>query len=78
MIGDIFYLYIHPKDHRYNVFYTKKKNCSGVSHPHLHQGITLDPQLQSFFALPKTDAPIFFLSYPDMACHVSHVLQITT
>ena len=29
MIGDIFYLYIHPKDHRYNVFYTKKKIVRG-------------------------------------------------
>ena len=43
--------------------------------PGFHQGISLgllegglaaspDPQLQSFLALPKTDAPIFFLHYP--------------
>ena len=47
-------------------------------HPHVHQGIALDsieggggglqlapdPQLQSFLAFPRTDAPIFFLYSP--------------
>ena len=46
----------------------------GVSHPHLRQGIVLDPlgdlhlppdsQLQSLLAWPKSEAPIFFLYYP--------------
>ena len=53
--------------------FIRKKNCSGVLHPRLHQGIALDPlgglqflpdpQLQSFLALPKTDALIHSLSY---------------
>ena len=50
----------------------KKQNCSEVSHPRLHQGITLDlppdPQPQSLLALPKTDAPIFFL-YSPLSAH---------
>ena len=54
----------------------KKQNCSGVSHPCLHQGIALgplgglqlppDPQVQLFLALPKTNAPIFFLYYSEI------------
>ena len=55
------------------MFYTKKqKQKNGGLHP--HQSISLDPlrglqlppdpQLQSFLALPKTDAPIFFLYCP--------------
>ena len=56
-------------------FIQKNKNKKNVGlHP--HQGISLDPlrglqlppdpQLQLFLALPKTDAPIFFLYYPLM------------
>ena len=50
----------------------KKKKKNGGLHPHL--GISLDPlrglqlppdpHLLLFLALPKTDAPIFFLYYP--------------
>ena len=52
----------------------KKQSCSGDLHPHVHQGIDLDPmeclqldpdpQLQSFLAFPRTDAPISFQYYP--------------
>ena len=55
--------YIHPNVHRFSVFYTKK-NYSGTLYPRLHQGITLNPQLQSFLASPKIDVPISFLYYP--------------
>ena len=41
-----------------------------------------DPQLLSFLALQKIDAPIFFLYYPLVNCHLSippcHVAQIGT
>ena len=66
--------YIHPIDHHFSVLYDKTQNWSEVSYLRLHQGIALDPlgglqlplkpQLQSFLALPKPDASIFFLYYP--------------
>ena len=73
MNADIFY--IHPNNYHFSMFYKKKKqNCSGDLHPCIHQSITLDPlgglqlppdvHLQLFLALPRTDAPIFFLYYP--------------
>ena len=38
---------------------------------------TPDPQLQSFLAWPKTDAPIFFLYYP-LAPHIEfEIFSIT-
>ena len=52
----------------------KKAKLFKDLHTHIFQGITLDllgslklppdPQLQSFLALPRTDAPIFFMYYP--------------
>ena len=51
-----------------------KKNCVGVLHPQLHQGIVMDPlgdlqlppysQLQLLLAWAESDVPIFFLYYP--------------
>ena len=68
----------------------KKQNCLGDLHHRFHQGITLDPmggrgayspppdpQLQSFLALPRTDALIFFLYYPlDISRCFFHLLKI--
>ena len=74
MVADIFYPTL-TKDHHFSVFYQKKKqNCLGDVHPRVHQGIALgplgglqlpsDPQRQLFLALPRADAPIFFLIMP--------------
>ena len=79
--------YIHPYNHHFSMFYMKK-NCLGVLHSHLHQGIVLDPLgdlhppplpdslLQSPLTWPKTDAPIFFLHYPLLGLWNLLLLQI--
>ena len=74
MIADIFYPVFNLTIAILACFIRKKKqNCSGDLHPHVHQGIALDPlgaynspdpQLSLFLALPRTDVPIFFLYYP--------------
>ena len=71
MIADIFYPIFTLTITILVCFSHKKATLLGVLHPCLHQGITLDtpdPQLQSFLALPKTDAPIFLCIIP---CHVA-------
>ena len=56
--------------HRFDLFYTKKKNCSETLHPRLHQGVILDPlgpsdlQLQSFWLRQKSMRPYFFCIIP--------------
>ena len=69
MITDNFYPIFNLTINVLACFIQKQKKNEGFHH---HQGISLDPlrglpqdpQLQLFLALPKTDAPIFFLYYP--------------
>ena len=67
MIADIFYPICTLTITVLACFIRKKAKLFGGLQQRLHQGIALDtpdPQLQSFLALPKTDAPIFFLYHP--------------
>ena len=73
MIADIFCPIIHPKNHRFSVFYMRKKmfwgfapTSSPMHRPGALGGFQLppDPQLLSFLAWPKIDASMFFLHYP--------------
>ena len=65
MIADIFTLYSpYWPPFKPALYEKEKQNCLGVSYPRLHQGTTLDPQLQLFLTLPKTMRPYFFNIIP--------------
>ena len=76
MIADIFYPILTLKITVLAYFIRKKETklfvgfspTPSTGHHPGHSGGSLqqppDPQLQSYLASPKTDAPIFFLYYP--------------
>ena len=80
MIADLFYPTFTLTITVLACFIRRKKLFEG-SRPCLHQGIALyllgegglqlppDAQLQSFLALPITNAPIFLLYYPLISTH---------
>ena len=70
MIADIFYPIFNLTIIILAYFIRKKAKLFRDLHIRVHHDIALDrlgglkPQFQLFLALPRTDAPIFFLYYP--------------